>query len=238
MKPVLLDIGCCQGGAARGYQHAGFYVVGVDTRPQPRYIGDEFIQADGFEILVSLRNDFGWFELINGQIVQPAAVHTSWPCQGYTECQRIQGREHPKLIESGRELLDKIGLPYVQENVDSAETRQVMKDPVMLCGAAFGLHTYRHRLFESNITLTAPEHPQHLHSTVKMGRPLQRGDWYHAVGNFSNVPWVREDLGCDWMTRDGLRECVPPAYTEYLGRHLLRAVAGQVSAGLNETLPT
>ena len=80
-----------------------------------------------------------------------------------------------------------------------------------------GLRTYRHRLFESNLKLQAPEHPEHTAPTTKMGRPPREGEFMHVVGNFSGVGAAREAMGISWMTRDDLREAIPPAYTAYLG---------------------
>jgi DNA (cytosine-5)-methyltransferase 1 len=205
LRPVLLDLFCCQGGASAGYVAAGFDVVGVDLAPQPRY-PFKFVQADALEFLAAHGHEFD-------------AVHASPPCQGYSDCQRIQGRAHDLLIDKVRDALNDLGVPWVIENVEGA--RWALLDPVMLCGAALGLRTYRHRLFESNVPLTVPEHIPHAAVQVKMGRPLREGDWYHAVGNFSNVPYVRADLGVPWMSRDGIRECIPPVYAEFIGAQLL-----------------
>jgi len=207
-RPRLLDLFCCQGGGAAGYAAAGFDVTGVDIAPQPRY-PYAFVQADALDYLRRYAHRFD-------------AVHASCPCQGYSETQRLRGNAHPMLIEETRAALEETGLPWVMENVPGAPLR----DPVTLCGAMFpGLRTYRHRLFEvGGWTLAAPEHPEHLHPVVKMGRPLREGEWYHAVGNFSNVPYVRRNMGVEWMSRDGIRECIPPAYTAWVGRVLLAAL--------------
>nr|WP_234440622.1 SAM-dependent methyltransferase [Streptomyces rimosus] len=184
-----------------GWYLAGFDVTGVDTAPQPRY-PFTFIQGDAIEYIRAHGHEY---DLTAG----------SPPCQAHSLCQRIQGRTHPRLIGPAREAMQSTGRPWIIENVPEAAPE--LRDPITLCGASFGLHTYRHRLFEASFPLTAPEHPQHTRRTVKMGRPLKPGDWYHAVGNFSNVPYVKADMSVPWMTRDGIRECIPPAYTRYLG---------------------
>lgn len=206
-RPRLLDVGCCQGGATRGYQQAGFYVVGVDKDPQPRYIGDEFIQADGLEYIAEHGLEY-------------VVVHTSMPCQGYSDTQRLHGKQWPRLIAPTRLILLGLNHPaWVMENVAPAP----LINPVELCGAMFGLRTYRHRLFESNLPLQAPPHPRHKWAQTKMGRPPRQGEFMHIVGNFSGVDEGREAMGgLDWMNRDGLREAVPPAYTEFLGAQILR----------------
>ncbi len=42
------------------------------------------------------------------------------------------------------------------------------------------------------------------------------------VGNFIGVDGAKEDLGVPWMSREGIRECIPPAYTEYVGREFIK----------------
>ena len=205
--PRLLDLFCCQGGSAYGYRKAGFDVVAVDIDPQPRFPvgpGLEFVQGDALAYLIAHGHEFD-------------ALAGPPPCQRFTNAQRIQGNAHPDFIGPMRQLVRALGVPYVIENVPGAPLVQ----PVELCGAMFGLHTYRHRLFEASFPITVPEHPVHAAETVKMGRPLREGDWYHAVGNFSNVGYVRRDLGVPWMNRDGIRECIPPVYARHIGAQLL-----------------
>ncbi|WP_082772187.1 hypothetical protein [Actinoplanes sp. TFC3] len=212
-RPRALDLYCCQGGASAGLAAAGYDVTGVDKDPQPRY-PFRFVQADALAYLRQL--------ITTGEIHEYVLVTASPPCQRRTKCQKIRGREHPALIAPTRALLQATGLPYVIENVPpEGEDDDPLINPVELCGAMFpGLHTYRHRHFESNLPLAVPVHPVHEKPTVKMGRPVEPGQWYHAVGNFSGVGYIRDDLGVPWMNRDGLRECIPPVFAEYIGRQL------------------
>lgn len=128
------------------------------------------------------------------------AYHASPPCQAHTNAQKIRGNSHPDYIVAIRSAFE-------------------------LCGSMFGLATYRHRLFESNIALRPPPHPAHVARTTKMGRPPQPGEFMHIVGNFSGVDRAREVMGMPWASRDGLREAIPPVYSEFVGAQLLAALA-------------
>lgn len=203
MKPRLLDLFACQGGAGEGYRRAGFDVTGVDIERQPRN-PHRFIQADALDYLGAYGHEFD-------------AIHASPPCQAFTKAQRLQGNEHPDFIGPVRELLNELGTPYVIENVEGTP----LHDPIMLCGSMFGLRLYRHRLFESNVPLTAPLHAQHFLRQVKMGRKAAPDEMLQPVGNFSGVGEAREAMGMPWASREGLREAVPPAYTEWIGGQLM-----------------
>src|SRR5450755_54617 len=115
MRPRLLDLFCGAGGAAMGYHRAGFDVVGVDNRPQPRY-PFEFIQADALEFLRSVVS----LDILG---VRYDAIHASPPCHAFSTVSsrsRRNANEYPDLIAPTRERLLATGLPYVIENVIGA----------------------------------------------------------------------------------------------------------------------
>lgn len=212
-RPRLLDLFCCQGGASQGYVNAGFDVVGVDIDPQPRY-PFKFVQADAIEFFTNHAHQFD-------------AWHASPPCQAHTNAQKIMGNYHRDFIVPTRRMFAEANqyrvrngataVPWVIENVPGAPLIQ----PGELCGQMFGLETYRHRLFETNWDYTPPSHMPHSARTTKMGRAPVDGEYMHIVGNFSGVDRGREVMGMPWANRNGLREAIPPAYAEHIGRQLI-----------------
>jgi len=108
-------------------------------------------------------------------------------------------------------------------------------DPVILCGTMFpGLRVIRHRLFESNVQLVAPEHRRHplvfTHDKRKAhyGRLDQDTAYVQVTGGGNcSIANARAAMGIDWMTKAELNESIPPAYTELLGRQLIRHLIQQ-----------
>lgn len=255
-RPKLLDLFCCAGGAATGYQRAGFDVYGVDIDPQPHY-PFPFLRGDAITVLEHLLRDGqgGWtlpgtacptcgkppHQCITGfqvwhRLSDFDAIHASPPCQRFSDLAKRNGNadDWPDLVGPVRELLDATGLPYIIENVEGAPLR----DPVMLCGSMFPeLRVYRHRLFESNFPIETPEHSKHRELTFThdkrkrhYGQPLDLATMRVQVTGGGNAPvWAKRQAmgGLDWMTGREVNEAIPPAYTEFL--------AGQVLTYLGET---
>lgn len=229
IQPRLLDLFCGAGGAGMGYNRAGFEVVGVDIEPQPHY-PFEFKQIDAIEILVALADSVkSW-----GSVKFPNtwksfdAIHASPPCQGYVGWQNISEsrggtNDHPRLIEPVREFLHKTGLPWVIENVENAP----LQTNLVLCGSMFGLGVRRHRKFETSFAvLGRPASCNHSGNEVGVygkldGRRLFTRADGSELRNPSSLEQAQEAMGIDWMEWDELREAIPPAYTEWIGKELL-----------------
>ena len=218
MRPRLLDLFCCAGGAARGYQDAGFEVFGVDINPQPRYVGDIFVRGDAI----------AWGRMLLAAMPFDA-IHASPPCQAHSDLQKQSKRHYEDFIPATRELCQESGLPYIIENVEGAP----LLDPVTLCGTMFpGLRVLRHRLFESNIPLWTPTHTDihplvftHDKRKAHHGQLDQNTSFVQVTGGGNcSIANARDAMGIDWMTKQELNEALPPAYTEFLGHQLLAAV--------------
>ena len=208
----LLDLFCKAGGCTRGYQQAGFVVTGVDIEPQPNYVGDEFIQADALEYFRGL--------IDSGDIEMFAAIHSSPPCQAYSMSSqqwRKSGKEYPDLVEPTRKLLIESGKPYIIENVPGAP----LINPIVLNGPMFGMKLRRRRMFETSFNIPFFILPSEEKSNFRMGRPVKEGDVITPVGHFSNVGYARRVMGIQWMTGKELSQAIPPAYTEFIGKHLM-----------------
>lgn len=215
MRPRLLDLFCCAGGAALGYHRAGFDVVGVDVKPQPRY-PFEFIQAD----VLALDPTF---------VASFDAIHASPPCQAHTSLNQMwNAKDHPNLIPHTRDMLRASGRPWAIENVMGAKAHMI--NPIMLCGTMFdlgaeGAELRRHRLFELSFSVCFV--PQCHHRLTRVigvygghGRDRRR----KVNGQDFSVAARRVAMGIDWQTGTELSQAIPPAYTEFIGGQLLSAV--------------
>jgi DNA (cytosine-5)-methyltransferase 1 len=221
-RPRLLDLFCCEGGAGAGYAAAGFEVVGVDLEPQPRY-PFEFHQADALAYLTEHGHRFD-------------AIHASPPCQDHSALSsRTDDHGTAHLLPDTRAALVALGKPWIMENVPGAP----MPAAVLLCGSMFGLGALcgdgryrqlrRHRLFEHHPDVLAWPPYSCAHTGQPVGvygtggggvQNMQRGgDTYKGTRDESVAA-----LGTPWMSRAGVSQAIPPAYTEWLGAALLAAV--------------
>lgn len=228
-RPKLVDVCCCGGGAAVGYHRAGFCVTGVDIDPQPRF-PYRFVQADAVAYLEHHAHGY-------------VAGAGSPPCQAWSPLNAYNHKTYPQLIAPVRERFLDAGLPYVIENVEAAAPE--LLDPIMLCGPMFGLSLYRHRLFESNIPITAPAHQAHGPRCSRNGylptpdRPFMSihggkhsKAWQSTACTAMGLPHL--DMRHNGADREiAIREvceAIPPAFAAHIGAQLLSHLAAERAA--------
>jgi len=211
-RPKLLDLFSGAGGAARGYQMAGFHVPGIDIKPQPRYAGDVFIQGDALDYIEAHGHEFD-------------VIHASPPCQAYSVMKSLnKDIKHPDLVGPTRKALERTGKPWVIENVIGAPVRTT----IMLCGSMFGLRSHRgylqrHRLFESNILIFSPGHCRHEGLAIGVYGHGSAGHLGQRMRT-ANVEEARVLMDMPWSTRDGLSQAIPPSYTKWIGLQIMAAI--------------
>jgi len=212
----LLDLFSGAGGAARGYQLAGFHVTGVDINPQPHYIGDEFHQDDAMT-----------FPLDGFDV-----IHASPPCQAYSSLASLHDKAYPDLYGAIRARFIETGRPWVIENVIGAPYRS----GIVLCGSMFDAplnRTRRHRNFESGHLMMAPP-CRHREQPALIGI-YGASDGAHEPGfkhigakrgpRQATTTEAREIMGMPWaVQRRELTQAIPPAYTEWIGLRFIEAM--------------
>lgn len=214
-KPRLLDLYCGGGGAARGYDAAGFEVTGVDLNPMPDF-PYRFIQGDAIEFLKNHGHEYD-------------VIHASPPCQVHSSITKSRSK-HLDLIPETRQVLESLGVPWVIENVVGSGLRP----DLVLCGTMFGLKSYRHRLFESSEVLMQPAHPKHEEEVWfphdkrrwSYGLPYDGVSMIPVYGNNAPARYQYMAMGIDpsWMRRKQMINAIPPAFTECIGGQLIRRV--------------
>ena len=230
----MLDLFCKAGGAAVGYSRAGFDVIGVDIQDQPHY-PFPFYRGDAVKIAAAVKH--GEFD----------AIHASPPCQAFSALRNMKNAKttHLDLLTPIRTILAATKIPYVIENVPGAPMRR----DYVLCGTKFGLGTddaqlRRHRWFEvgngwpwslvppcdhdkrAGIEVYGHGTPGRVYRKAKTvcvnGKPGGTSSRDGILFHSQNERCVA--MGIDWMNRDELTQAIPPAYTEFIGRQLLRVL--------------
>lgn len=116
-----------------------------------------------------------------------------------------------------------------------------MENPVMLCGTALGLRVQRHRLFDSSHVLFSPGACNHRPYDVGVygssatflgtkGKKRKRGNGWDTRPLLATKADAQRAMGIDWMSMHEMCECIPPAYTEWLGRQLITAIEASRAA--------
>ena len=227
----ILDLFCGGGGAAEGYLRAfpGATIIGVDIADHRENYPDLFLQVDAMRYLGVLRAaDYIGYDLI----------HASPPCQGYSphvssassKWVPTKGKDEPKLIANVRETLQRLGVPYVIENVMGA--RNEMRSPTLLCGSMFGLPISRHRLFETSFPVGLMGHPNC--RGIAKRYAVERGWEYRDMSvtgkgrRAGTADRWKEIMGITHpMTQSEIAESIPPAYTQWIGEQFKKFMRPQ-----------
>ena len=182
-----------------------------------------FIQADAIEYLLAHGHKFDF-------------IHASPPCQAYsksTALAKSRGATYPDLVAATREALNKVGVPYVIENVKQAPVRR----DLLLRGEMFDLRVIRERVFEFGFIDFKTPAPEYTPKSVINGEAVS----VYGSASFVKTNWrkpervtivpdwklntIRETwayaMGFNHYTTDlELSESIPPAYTKFIGDHI------------------
>ena len=243
MKLRLLDLFCGAGGASVGYVRAGFEVEGVDIEPQPHY-PFKFYQTDALEFPL---------EGYDAYHASPPcqAYSEATPITTKSKHPKLIKVVHDMLVGSGKSyVIENVeGARWYLENpIMLCGSMFGLGSPIYrcLCGNEFELKLgkygcpnceggniaspkeryglRRHRLFECSWGLPFPP-ASCSHTGQALGVYGKPGGSSKRDGlKFAQFKDWKEGMGIDWMNVKEMAESIPPAYTEYIGKELIRVL--------------
>ena len=202
----------------RGFRPGELHITGVDRNWQPRYVGDDFFQADAMEVLL----DEPFIRSFH-------FLHLSPPCQKFSPTRTLNPNAEHRRIDLLTPSLKLIKQLYpdklvVIENVPQAPMYSRKDQILRLCASSFPGHTgfdarrllHRHRIFRLR-NLSVPQVRCNHNGFKPLGVYGALNSEAPGGGEMAaNMGEAQKLMQIEWMKWLELKEAIPPAYTEYI----------------------
>ena len=241
----VLDLYCCSGGSAKGYELGGFTeIIGVDNVRKKEY-PYFFIKADITDFI--FEKPVEWFESFD-------LIHASPPCQHHSKTKHLaiaQGNvpcdiDHLPMI---RQFLKSLDVEYVIENVPEAWSEEERQNMPFSCGSHFDLGVQRHRYFEASFSIKQLkcDHMTTAWPIGPKGKPKPIGVYgskndrikgmCHKTGKMQTGGWTAKDvpeaqkaMGIEHISQwRNLCQALPPKYTEHVAKCFFKHMESKTS---------
>lgn len=231
-RPRLLDLYCCEGGAAAGYTRAGWDVHGWDIRDlRARYLKSGAVSFTHGDATQLAAEDIEAFD--GARASPPCEDHSPTMAFGLTD--RGTGWMLPYTVA----LFRRLTIPWEIENVESRAVKAHMPGAYRLCGSMFGLGAHdsrgqwrtlrRHRLFLTSFPALVPQCTCRgkliggVYGHGEQGVNGGRGYGFAADA-------ARKAMAMPWVSRDGCADAIPPAYGQFWGERMMAVHLAGVAA--------
>jgi len=249
-KPRLLDAFCKAGGAGMGYSQAGFEVVGIDIEPQKNY-PFEFIQGNALTYIIEHGYEFDAIHASPPCQKHSAMTKGRWQDRlrnhlnlipATREVLKLTGK--PYVIENvagaKAELIDPVMLCGTMFNLQTKHGSQLRRHRLFECsfdvwnvplcnhlkGSVIGVygggqHPGRRCYRNDKGKLVIPE--KRIPATIGVWGNAGGSSKRDGIAQFGTQD-RRDAMGIQWMSGKELSQAIPPAYTEFIGEQIFRAI--------------
>lgn len=213
MKIKILILFSGIGGATLGYRqafpNAEIVTIDIEKKYSPTHVGD----ALGFPL-----EFYRQFDLLHG----------SPPCHHYSTSSCSRGRDYPDLLDQTIKLFEKVGKPYIVENVNGAKSK-IRPHDIILRGQNFpDLRDIRRprKFWIKGFTLPPVQKYPKIFPYFRL--ISGGGGWIREPAKVKRMS-IKEVLR-RWNLPDGFEmkdyaQIIPPQYTKWLGEAFKAALS-------------